>query len=359
MKSCKGLLTAFGLSCTPHISRQTRTDVLLRPHPVDTLLQLAIAPIAAFHRLGRRGEQRLLEHRQRVFPRGGKALLQRGTAGGEPLHTPPQRGPFVEGRLGPTAPIDYRISLLPERPQRLSLGEPTADAPQGLPCGFVQVPRDAQRAGGEQRGVWRGPPRCRAGRRRGRLGARTAPGPCGVLSRHALARAGHRLHHGFDDRLDDVTRAPLMGPPAKDRGEGGRREGRTIGGHAPQRQVTPCQGRLPPPPQGPEGLVGGLLGSDVIEQARGTALRDRSASTAGPGIAFIGSAIPRKIRPGPGKERGVQARRCRFFPPPRPSFGAWPRARPRGGRATGAHSPGGRATRLRPRGGPPERSPGG
>jgi hypothetical protein len=32
------LLTAFGLSFTPHIERKPRTDLLLRPHPVDTLL---------------------------------------------------------------------------------------------------------------------------------------------------------------------------------------------------------------------------------------------------------------------------------------------------------------------------------
>src|SRR5215471_15111383 len=51
MKSCKGLLTAFGLRFTPHIQRQTRTDLRLRPHPVDTLLHLAIAPVAPLHRI--------------------------------------------------------------------------------------------------------------------------------------------------------------------------------------------------------------------------------------------------------------------------------------------------------------------
>jgi len=40
------LLPAFGLGFTPHIQRKTRTDLRLRPYLVDTLLHLAIAPVA-------------------------------------------------------------------------------------------------------------------------------------------------------------------------------------------------------------------------------------------------------------------------------------------------------------------------
>ena len=36
---------AFGLSCTPHIERKTHTDLRERPHPVDTLLHLAMTAI--------------------------------------------------------------------------------------------------------------------------------------------------------------------------------------------------------------------------------------------------------------------------------------------------------------------------
>ena len=111
--------TAFGVGFTPHVQRQACADLCLRPHPVDTLLHLAIAPIAAFHRIGGGGQQRIVEKRQRFVQRGGKELLQRVTEGGEPLDTPPPRGPCVEGRLGPTAPIDYRLHLLHDRPQRL------------------------------------------------------------------------------------------------------------------------------------------------------------------------------------------------------------------------------------------------
>ena len=105
MKECKGLLPAFGVSCAPHSERKTRPALLLQPHPVDTLWHLTIASMAAFHRIGRRGEPRVSEQRQRCVQRGSKALLQRGTEGGDPLEMPPQRGPCVEGRLGLPAPI--------------------------------------------------------------------------------------------------------------------------------------------------------------------------------------------------------------------------------------------------------------
>ena len=53
MECGEGLLTAFGVGFTPHIQGQAGTALRVRPHPVDTLLHLAIAPIAAFHRIGR------------------------------------------------------------------------------------------------------------------------------------------------------------------------------------------------------------------------------------------------------------------------------------------------------------------
>jgi hypothetical protein len=105
MECCKGVLTAFGLGCTPHVQRQARTDRRLRAYTIDVAVPLAIAPVTACHGLGRRGEQRLSETRQGLGQRGGTELLQRVTAGGEPLDAPPPLGPLGQGRLGPTAPI--------------------------------------------------------------------------------------------------------------------------------------------------------------------------------------------------------------------------------------------------------------
>jgi hypothetical protein len=99
------LLPAFGLGFTPHIQCQAGTDLYVRAHTVDLLLHLAIAPVAPLHRIGGRGQQLVVEKRQGFFQRGGKELLQRVTEGGEPLDVTLQLGQFVEGGLGPAAPI--------------------------------------------------------------------------------------------------------------------------------------------------------------------------------------------------------------------------------------------------------------
>src|SRR5215470_18013287 len=139
MKCGEGLLTAFGEGFTPHIQRQAGTDLVLRAYPVDLFLPLAIAPVAPLHGIRGRWQQLVIQKRQGFVQRGGKEFLQRVTEGGEPLDTPSQLRQVVEGGLGPTAPIAYRVHLLHDCPQRLELEYPTADAPQGLPFGRVEV----------------------------------------------------------------------------------------------------------------------------------------------------------------------------------------------------------------------------
>src|SRR4029450_12060338 len=76
MKCGEGLLTAFSVGFTPHIQRKARTDLRLRPHPVDTLLHRAIAPIAPLHRIRGGGQQLVIEKREGFVQRGGKEFLQ-------------------------------------------------------------------------------------------------------------------------------------------------------------------------------------------------------------------------------------------------------------------------------------------
>src|SRR5262245_63629912 len=111
MKCCKGLLPAFGLSFPPHIQRQTRPDLLLRPYPVDTLLHLAIAPIAPLHRIRGGGQQLVVKKREGLFQRGGKEFLECLTQRAEPLEPTPQFGQFRQSGLRPTASIASRIHL--------------------------------------------------------------------------------------------------------------------------------------------------------------------------------------------------------------------------------------------------------
>ena len=117
MECGERLLTAFGLGFAPHTQCKARTELRLRTYPVDVVLHLAIAPVAAFHRIRGRGQQCIVEKRQGFFSRGGTELLARVTEGGEPLHVPPQLGQFGEGGLGPTAPIEQRVHLFYDRTQ--------------------------------------------------------------------------------------------------------------------------------------------------------------------------------------------------------------------------------------------------
>src|SRR5207247_11107437 len=81
MECGEGLLTAFGVGFTPHIQGQAGTDLRLRPHPVDTLLPLAIAPVAPLHRMRGGGQQLVIEKCEGLFQCGGKEFLQETLSG--------------------------------------------------------------------------------------------------------------------------------------------------------------------------------------------------------------------------------------------------------------------------------------
>src|SRR4029453_1921548 len=106
MQCGAGLLTAFGGGFTPHVQRQARTDLLVRPPPVDTLLPLAIAPVAPLHRMRGGGQQLVVKKRQGLFQGRGKELFEGCAHLGEPQELTPQFGQFGQSGLGPTAPIE-------------------------------------------------------------------------------------------------------------------------------------------------------------------------------------------------------------------------------------------------------------
>ncbi len=186
--------------------------------------------------------------------------------------------------------------LLHDLAQLAELGETTGDPPQPLACALAQGMPDKQVPMREQIGALLFPALVLAGGLRGRLRARTTPGSLGLLGRQALALAGHRFQHRFDDILDNMKLAQLMRYPIKNLGEGRGRERRALGGDAPQRQVTRCQGRFQPTQKGPDVLVVGVVVSDVIEDALVAAIIDCGEHTEGTIREFVGSHIPRKIR---------------------------------------------------------------
>ena len=106
MKCGEGLLTAFSVGFTPHIQRKARTDLRLRPHPVDTLLHLAIAPIAPLHRIRGGGQQLVIEKREGFSNVGEKSFFKVSPTWGNRWSRRRSVGEFGQSGLGPTAPIE-------------------------------------------------------------------------------------------------------------------------------------------------------------------------------------------------------------------------------------------------------------
>lgn len=237
-------MAPFALGFSPHVQREACTDLLLCAHAVDLLLHLARAPVAAFHRIGRGGQQLLIEKRQRFFQRGGQELLQRVAQLAKPLETTTQCGQLAEGCLGPTASLEQRVHLFHDLPQLTELRQPLGDAPQRLACTFAQVMLDKQLAMGEQSGALLFQPLFLAGGVPCRFRARASFGQFGLFGREALACAGHGTSDGFDHLGHDMTRTNLMRHVSEDCSEGLGIQRRPIGRDAQQRQVAGRQGRF-------------------------------------------------------------------------------------------------------------------
>ena len=108
------------------------------------------------------------------------------------------------------------------------MGQPTADAPQGLPFGFIQVTLDEQIPRGEQRGALRGQPLFRAGRLLGCWRARAPFAQFGLLGCQGLAGAGHGTSDGFAHLGHDMKRTDVMRDLSEHLDEGRGRERRAI-----------------------------------------------------------------------------------------------------------------------------------
>jgi len=146
LQGCQGVVTACSVGFTPPIQRPTGPARRWRPPPLAPLLHLARAPVAPLHRVRCRRHSRIVKPRERVLPRRGQALLACGAQRLAPRPAPPLGGALGERGRAPTASSQHRRARCQDPTQPLSLGEPPADAPQGLACSFVAVTRDAQRA---------------------------------------------------------------------------------------------------------------------------------------------------------------------------------------------------------------------
>jgi hypothetical protein len=356
MEGVEGLVAPCPLGFSPHVQRQACADLGLRTYPVDLFLPRAIAPVAPLHRMRRRGQQRVIKPCQGLCPGGRKALRERLPQLGEPQKPPPPCGQLVQSGLGPAAPITPGVDLFHEGAQRAPLGEITGDAPQGLACGGVQVPLDAQRPMGEQTGALRFQPLCGAGRLLGRWRARAPLAPLRLLGCQALAGAGHGPSDGLGHLGHARQRTDVMRDLPEHLHAGRGRARRAIGGDPEEGQVACRQGHVQTPQKRPNVLVGGIVIQHLRAEALVAALIDRGEHAEGAVRACIGGHIPRKRRQGPVQDVGGHTRLRLFFPQPPPNAGSWHRGQTPGGPATGASWRDGRARHRRRPVAPPDRS---
>ena len=75
MQRLRRLLSPFGTGCSNHVQGNTTLSTDLAADSVHTLLHLPITTIASFHRIGSRGQQRVIKKRQGLFKMRREDLL--------------------------------------------------------------------------------------------------------------------------------------------------------------------------------------------------------------------------------------------------------------------------------------------
>jgi hypothetical protein len=117
MQGFRGLC-AIGRPLLPlHVQRDPLTDVLGRPHRIDALLRLAIAPVTSFYCIGSRRQELVISERQRLLQIGARKLVQSPAQPREPAHVPPELNQASHRRLGPAPSVEQPVDLLHDRAQ--------------------------------------------------------------------------------------------------------------------------------------------------------------------------------------------------------------------------------------------------
>jgi hypothetical protein len=175
------LVAPFALGLATPIERDSAADVCPCAHAGDGVLHLAVTPVAAVHRRGRRRQPRIVEAREGLVQVGAGARLEgradRLAAG----HPSAPLGQLLEGGRGPATAVKAAVDRVHDLPQRPPRRVPATARRPRLACGRAQRVLDEEVAVVEQvRDVRRprvlGPSLVLRG-----LRCRTAAGPPGYV----------------------------------------------------------------------------------------------------------------------------------------------------------------------------------
>jgi hypothetical protein len=121
-------------------------DVLLGPNPINRLLHLAVATVAAFHGVGSGWQQLVVEERQGLVELGRAKLVHDRADLLEAANALTQLGQFRQGGVRATAPIKPAVHLLHEVAQRSQLRQAPHDLAQRAPFRGRQIVLDEEMA---------------------------------------------------------------------------------------------------------------------------------------------------------------------------------------------------------------------
>jgi hypothetical protein len=117
-------VTAFGLGIAKHLKRDSVADIFPGAHAVDGFLHLAVTTVAAFHGVGSRREQLIVEEDEGLFQVGAEEFLEGRAELLEAAHPAAELGQLLQGRLAPAAAVKEPVDFVPDLPQRTPRGVP-------------------------------------------------------------------------------------------------------------------------------------------------------------------------------------------------------------------------------------------
>jgi hypothetical protein len=312
-----------GPGIAKHVESDSVADVFPGAHAVDRFLHLAVPAVAAFHGVGGRRPQLLVEEREGLFQIGAEAFLERFADLLEAAHPSAELGQFLKGRLAPAAAVKEVVDFVHDRPQRPQRLVPAPDLRQRLPFGRSQVVLDEEVAVVKHVGhplLQRvlGPGLVLRFLRCG-----TTAGELGDLSSEGFAYPGDGLEHRLRDLCDSVEFADLVWHVAEDLRDRAGGERRGVGRDTQYSQAAGVEGRLKGPEEAPDVRVGGVVVQHVIDEPLEPAVIHNGQHTEGPVVELVGGDVAREVNQGPSEVvRGH--RPCRFFSHwPPPSSGWW------------------------------------
>jgi hypothetical protein len=225
------LLSAFGSRFSEHVPSNATLYTALAADPVHTLVHLPVAAIATFHRIGGRGQQRVVEKWQGFFQRRGDDRFSGRANPCEPVDPLPPLLQLAQGRLRTATPVKQRLDMLHDLAQFAPLRQATADVHEPLAFPWLQTTFAKQKPVLEQATDFLLTLLALAGHAAGHLvfGRRSTALQRGCGLAQAVALGGHGAADALGQLLEDMEGTNLLRHLAKDRAARRRSARRAIG----------------------------------------------------------------------------------------------------------------------------------